>query len=208
MLNLIIILLLSAISVSAEDENFGIVNSNVQYKTNSTTKEPEVNSLSIWVNYSSNGGDFDGRTSGFVAGTVDDSGDRSCHSTSTDTYADHEVVMGANDVLRGISFWIRDIDPDDDFMVAVYETCLPAFSEGYPLISLHMVEPMPTSAGYYSRYVWVNESYKNRYAECKMMVRVRFANSSTSCNNVDLSLQKFSAIIVVNDLIFANDFSE
>lgn len=206
MFYLIIILLLSAFSVSTESDKFGFVNSNVQYQTNSKMEQPETKFITIRAYYTSNGEDFDGRTSGFVGDTIGGSGDRSCHSTSTDTYADHEVVMGANDVLEGIRFWVRDTDTDDDLMVAVYETCLPEFSAGDMQTKLHMLEPMTTSVGNYSRYVWVNESYKNRYAECKMMVRVRFANSATSCNDIAVGLQKFRAYIRVNDLIFANDF--
>lgn len=156
--------------------------------------------------YASNGVDFDGRTSGFNGGTVG-LGDRACLGTSTESFADHEIVMGPKDVLEGVRVWVDDNDANDDLNVIVYESCLPTFAAGDIEITFHLIDILATNVGISSQFFLINKSYRGRHDDCKMMMRVRFGSSTSNCFQApDVSLQKVRAQLRLNDLIFANGF--
>jgi hypothetical protein len=156
--------------------------------------------------YPSNGADFDGRTSGFVGGSTG-RGDRNCLSPSTESFEDHEIVMQSHDVLEGVRVWVDDNDAIQNLGVIVYESCLPTFSAGAIEVELILSDRLVSSAGFASEFFLINRSYRGRHDDCKMMMRVRFGNSSANCSAApDINLQKFRAQLRLNDLIFANGF--
>ena len=156
--------------------------------------------------YPSDGVDFDGRTSGF-AGSSLGKGDRNCLSSSTESFADHEIVMQSHDVLDGVRVWVEDNDAVHNLGIIVYESCLPTFSAGAIENNIILSDGLITNAGFASEFFLINRSYKGRHDDCKMMMRVRFGNSSSSCSGApNISLQKVRAQLRLNDLIFANGF--
>ena len=196
-------------------EGFNLIDNKVNSYTKinkqaSEHQEQPINSpngvISSIGYYPSDGVDFDGRTSGFVGSSLGQ-GDRNCLSTSTESFADHELVMQSHDVLEGVRVWVNDSEAIHDLGVIVYESCLPAFSAGAIDVELVLVDSLATSAGLASEFFLINRSYRGRHDECKMMMRVRFGNSSSNCSDASgIRLQKFRAQLRLNDLIFANGF--
>lgn len=156
--------------------------------------------------FAADGASFDGRTSGFL-GDSTGTGDRKCMSTSTDPYADHEIVMQSHDVLEGVRVWVNDNDVDENLRVIVYESCLPTFSADFIDSNILLSEDFIASSGFASQYFPINKSYRGRHDDCKIMARIRFGSSFSNCSSApNIFLQKFRAQLRLNDLIFADGF--
>ena len=169
--------------------------------------EDELNKGAMFVyEYdASDGTDFDGRTSAIKWDSEGGNGVKRCYFTSLESFADHEIIMGPKDVLDAVKVWVNDTDVDDDLRVIVYQTCLPLYSAGSPSITFHLIENLVTSIGFDVRGFSLSKSYAGRHDSCKMMVRVRFGSDNQDCaQSPDVTLQKFRAQIIQNDLIFAD----
>ncbi len=162
---------------------------------------------SILSFYPTDAGNYLGRTSGFDGGTVSGTGDRNCLDGSTESYIDHPIKMEPDQILEGIRIWGSDTNPTQDLRVILYKTCLPAIDPGTPTADFFFTEDIATSGGDFSNFYLLNQAFTGLNKECKIMVRVRFGSSSSSCNGVEnISLFKVRAQFSSNDLIFIDDF--
>ena len=192
------------------DNEDSIINYNLSQplqNINNINKESNKGIMFVYEYDSSNGTDFDGRTSNIKWDSPGGRGTKRCINTSSESFADHEIKMRPKDVLDGVRVWVNDTDVDDDLRVIVYKSCLPSFSAGSIDFTVYLAENFVTRLGYDSKFYNLSASYSGRYDSCKIMARVRFGSSNSSCSqSPDITLQKIKAQIIRNDLIFANGF--
>lgn len=158
--------------------------------------------------HAATGVDFDGRTSNFEGGSSG-KGDRTCKASSTEQFVDHEIKIKNGEILSWIDVWGEDSNVTEDMAIIVYRQCYPSFAEDAPMIEFLLVENMPNSSGDFIYSMYTNKAYEDTEEACKLMARVRFGQNSTDCSGASgLSLYKFRAEILVDDLIFIDNLED
>ena len=160
--------------------------------------------------YSATGVDFDPRKSGFDGGYANYAA-RTCTSSSTEQFIDHEIKLLNGDILSYIDVWGRDSNVNENLSLFLYKSCSPYLSAGALDVDFFHGNEMSTSTGDFIFSTKPNKGFSNIESTCKIMARIRFGDYDpvNYCDGAtDIRLYRLRSEIREVDFIFESSLDE